>query len=43
MSLGKVLVESRLILPEDILVLLLGLGCPRVKWVFSETDILQIA
>ena len=32
-------VENRLIILEDFLVLLLGLGCPRLRWMFSEPDL----
>ena len=31
----------RLILPEDVLVLLLGLGDPGLGWMFSDPDLLQ--
>ena len=41
MSLGVGLKTTRLILPEDYLVLLLGLGDPGWKWMFSEPDLLQ--
>ena len=41
MSLEKVL-KTRLIFLEDFLVLLLGLGGPGLRWIFSETDLLQI-
>ena len=34
MSLEKVLVKTRLILLEDSLVLLLGLGGPGLRWTF---------
>ena len=33
-----VLVETRLIFLEDFLVLVLGLGCPGLWWMFSEPD-----
>ena len=38
----EVVVKTRLILLEDVLVLLLGLGCPGLKWMFSEPDLRQI-
>ena len=41
MSLEKVLVETRLILVEDFLVLLLGLGYPRSRLMCSEPDLFQ--
>ena len=34
-------VETRFILPEDFLVLLLSHGCPRSKWMVSDADLLQ--
>ena len=40
MSLDKV-VKTRLTLLEDFLDLLLGLGGPGSKWMFSEPDLLQ--
>ena len=40
MNLEKV-VKTRLILPEEFLVLLLGLGDPGFRWMFSEPDLLQ--
>ena len=33
--------KTRLILLEDFLVLLLGLGDPGSRWMFSEPDLLQ--
>ena len=33
--------KTRLILLEDYLVLLLGLGDPRLRWTFSEPDLLH--
>ena len=41
MSLEVGLKKIRLILLEDYLVLLLGLGDPRFKWMFSELDLLR--
>ena len=41
MSFEKV-VKTRLILLEDVLVLLLGLGGPRLRWMSSEPGLLQI-
>ena len=40
MSLEKV-VKTRLVLPEEFLVLFLGLGGPGFRWMFSEPDLLQ--
>ena len=42
MSLEMELKKIRLILHEDFLVLLLGLGCPGLRWMFSEHDLIQI-
>ena len=42
MSLEVVLKKTRLILLEDFLVLLLGLGCPGLRRVFSEPDLIQM-
>ena len=41
MSLDVRLKKTRLILLEAFLVLLLGLGCPRFRWMFSDPDLLQ--
>ena len=41
MSLDVRLKKTRLILLEDYLVLLLCLGCPRLRWMFSDPDLLQ--
>ena len=41
MSFEVVKVKTLLILLEDFLVLLLGLGGPRFWWMFSEADLLQ--
>ena len=38
----EVVVKTRLILLEDLLVVLLGLGCPGLRWMFSELDLLQL-
>ena len=38
----SLVVEARLILLEDVHVLLLAQGCPRLRWMFSEPDLLQI-
>ena len=38
----EVVVETRPILREDFLVLLLCLGCPGLRWMLSEPDLLQI-
>ena len=38
----KVVVKTRLILQECFLVLLLGLGCLGLRWMFSEHDLLQM-
>ena len=35
-------VKSRLIIQEDFLVLVLGLGCPGQRWLFSEPDLRNI-
>ena len=40
MSLEAV-VKTRLILREEFIVPLLGQGCPGLKWMFSEPDLLQ--
>ena len=40
MSLEMGVKKTRLILPEDFLVLLLGLGDPGLRWVFSGPDLL---
>ena len=37
----EVMVKTRQILPEDFLVLLLGLRCPGLRWIVSE-NLLQI-
>ena len=37
----EVVVKTRLVLLEDFLVLLLGLGDPGLRWMFSEPDLLQ--
>ena len=37
----EVVVKTRLILQEDFL-LLLGLSCPGLRWMFSEPDLFQI-
>ena len=42
MSLEKVMVKTRMILPEDFLVVLLGLGGPKLGRMFSKPDFLQI-
>ena len=42
MNLEVGLKKIRLILLEDYLVLLLGLGDPRLRWMFSDPDLLQI-
>ena len=41
MSLEVGLKKFRLILLEDCLVLLLGLGDPGLRWMFSEPDLLK--
>ena len=41
MSLEVGLKKIRLILLEDFLVLLLGLGDPGLRWMVSESDLLQ--
>ena len=41
MSLEVGLKKIRLILLEDFLVLLLGLGDPGLRWMFSEPDLFQ--
>ena len=41
MSLEVGLKKIRLILLEDFLVLLLGVGDPGLRWKFSEADLLQ--
>ena len=41
MSLEVGLKKIRLILLEDVLVLLLGLGDPGLRWVFTEPDLPQ--
>ena len=41
MSLEMGLKKARLILLEDYLVLLLGLGDPGLRWMFSEPDLFQ--
>ena len=41
MSLDKVLVETCLILQEELLVLLLVLDDPGLRWMFSDVDLLQ--
>ena len=41
-SLCLLMVETRLILQEGLLELLLVLGCPFSRWMFSEPDLLQI-
>ena len=38
----EVMVKTRLILLEDVLVLLLCLDCPGLRWMLSEPDLLQI-
>ena len=38
----EVVVKTRLIHPKKFLVLLLGLGCPGFRWMFSDPDLLQI-
>ena len=43
MSLEEVLKKIRLILLENYLVLLLALGAPGLKWMFSEPDLLHRA
>ena len=42
MSLEMRLKKTRPILPEDFLVLLLGLGGPGFRWMFSEPDLFQM-
>ena len=42
MSLEVELEKTRLILLEDHLVPLLGLGDPGLRWMFSEPDLLRI-
>ena len=41
MSLVVRLKKTRLILREDYLILLLCLGCPGLRWMFSEPDLFQ--
>ena len=41
MSLVVGLKKTRLILLEDVLVLLLGLGDPKLRWMVSDADLLQ--
>ena len=41
MSLEVGLKKTRLILLEDFLVLLLCLGCPGLRWMFSDPDLLH--
>ena len=41
MSLEVGLKKIRLFLLEDVLILLLGLGDPGLRWMFSEPDLLQ--
>ena len=41
MSLEVGMKKIRLILLEDYIVLLLGLGDPGLRWMFSEPDLLQ--
>ena len=41
MSLELELKKTRLTLQEDVLVLLLGLGDPGLRWMCSQPDLLQ--